>query len=172
MAMMTIRSLLHPTDFSDHSAAALELAAAVARDYGARLTILHVKSVPAVPAGVMTPEPVETPEEAAETRRRLDAVHPADPKVAVEHVMLVGDESTEIVQLAKDEAFDLIVMGTHGRTGVRHMLMGSVAERVMRQAPCPVLTVKQPVPGMAYEPEPTAVARVNVSARLTAGGAK
>jgi hypothetical protein len=87
-------------------------------------------------------------------------------------MMFVGDEATEIVHLARDEAFDLIVMGTHGRTGVRHLLMGSVAERIMRRAPCPVLTVKQPVPGIAYQAEPTTVARVNVSARLTAGGAK
>jgi nucleotide-binding universal stress UspA family protein len=153
--MMRIRTILHPTDFSDHSAAALELAAAIARDYGARLTVLHVKATPTIPAGVMTAEPLEAPEEAAELRRRLDAVRPPDPKVAVEHIMLVGDEAAEIVRLADDENFDLIVMGTHGRGGLRHLLMGSVAELVVRRAPCPVLTVRQPVAGMEYMPEST-----------------
>jgi nucleotide-binding universal stress UspA family protein len=144
MAMLRIRSILHPTDFSDHAAAALELAGAIAKDYGARLTILHVKSPPLVASGVMTPEPLETPEEAAELRKNLYALRPPDPSVEVEHLMLVGDEATEIVRLAEEEGADMIVMGTHGRGGIGRLLMGSVADKVLRRAPCPVLTIKRP----------------------------
>ena len=104
----------------------------------------------------MTPEPLEPPEDAAELHRRLVAVRPADPKVPVEHVMLVGDEATEIIRLAADKAVDLIVMGTHGRSGIGRMLMGSVAEKVVRRAPCPVLTVKQPVRVVRKAAEPAA----------------
>jgi nucleotide-binding universal stress UspA family protein len=143
--MLPIKSILHPTDFSDYSKFALELSSSIARDYGAKLVILHVKQPAIIPSGVMTPEPVESPETMAELRKKLDALTPADPKVAVEHVMLIGNEAEEIVRLAEDQGYDLIVMGTHGRTGIGRMLMGSVAEMVVRRAPCPVLTVKQPI---------------------------
>ncbi|HEY1375200.1 MAG TPA: universal stress protein [Gemmataceae bacterium] len=170
--MLRVRSILHPTDFSDNSAAALELAGAVARDYGARLVIVHVKPPPVVASGVMTPEPPDPPEHAAELRRRLDTCGPATPGVPVEHVMLAGDAAAEIVRLATDEGFDLIVLGTHGRTGLGRLVMGSVAEKVLRWAPCPVLTVKRPVPTAEAEPEPLAVARLSVAIGLTAGGAR
>jgi nucleotide-binding universal stress UspA family protein len=160
--MMKIRTILHPTDFSEHSANALELAGAIARDYGARLTILHVKALPITPSGVMTPEPMEPPGYATDLRRQLDALKPAVPVVSVEHVMLVGDEATEITRLAADEGYDLIVMGTHGRTGVGRLLMGSVAEKVLRLAQCPVLTVKRP--GPAAKPGKPIQPRVAVTA--------
>jgi nucleotide-binding universal stress UspA family protein len=170
--MMRIRTILHPTDFSDNSAAALQLAGAIARDYGARLVILHVKPPLLVPSGVMTPEPFEPPEHSAELRRRLDACQPATPVMAIEHVMLVGDEAAEIVRLAEDERYDLIVMGTHGRTGLGRLLIGSVAEKVLRRATCPVLTVKRPEPAAVAEPDPPVAARVSASFGLTAGGVK
>ena len=164
---MRIRTILYPTDFSDNSANALEVAGALARDYGARLTVLHVKQPPITPSGVMTPEPFESPQEAAELRKRLDAVRPNSLNVPAEHVLLTGDEATEIVRLATDEGLDLIVMGTHGRTGVGRLLMGSVAEQVLRRAPCPVLTVKQPIPMEKLEVAPPAKTRVDVSVGLT-----
>ena len=69
---------------------------------------------------------------------------PTDPTVPVVHKLLVGDPAEAIVQQAEAEHADMIVMGTHGRTGLTRMLMGSVAEAVVRRAACPVLTVKQP----------------------------
>jgi nucleotide-binding universal stress UspA family protein len=164
---MRIRTILYPTDFSDNSANALEVAGALARDYGARLTVLHVKQPPITPSGVMTPEPFESPELAAELRKRLDAVRPTTPNVPVEHMMLTGDEATEIVRLATEEGFDLIVMGTHGRTGLGRLLMGSVAEQVLRRAPCPVLTVKQPISFERLEVVPPVKTAVNVGVSPT-----
>lgn len=160
--MMKIRTILHPTDFSEHSANALELAGAIARDYCARLVILHVKALPIPPSGVMTPEPIDPPGHAEELRRQLDAWQPTNRMVSVEHVMLIGDEATEIARLAKDNGYDQIVMGTHGRTGVGRLLMGSVAERVLRTAPCPVLTVKRPA--LAAKPGIPSPHRVAVKA--------
>ena len=73
----------------------------------------------------------------------LEAVVPTDPTVPYEHRLITGDPATAIARLAEEEQADLIVMGTHGRTGLTRLLMGSVAEAVVRRAPCPVLTYKQ-----------------------------
>jgi nucleotide-binding universal stress UspA family protein len=170
--MLHIRTILHPTDFSVHAAAALELAGALAHDYGARLTVLHVKSPPLFASGVMTPEPLESPEEAAELRRRLDAVRPVDPTIPVEHLMLVGDEATEIVRVAEDEGFDLIVLGTHGRSGIGRLLMGNIAEKVLRRAPCPVLTVKRPAAAVHPEEVPPLRTHAATKSGSTAVAAK
>jgi nucleotide-binding universal stress UspA family protein len=74
----------------------------------------------------------------------LEAIKPTDPDVAYEHRLITGDPSTAVARLAESEGVDLIIMGTHGRTGISRLLMGSVAEAVVRRAPCPVLTYKQP----------------------------
>jgi nucleotide-binding universal stress UspA family protein len=73
----------------------------------------------------------------------LHAVVPTDPSIPFEHKLMTGDPAAEIVRLAESEGADMIVMATHGRTGLRRLLMGSVAEAVVRRAACPVLTVKQ-----------------------------
>ena len=74
----------------------------------------------------------------------LSEIKPADPEVPYEHRLITGDPATAVVELADEEAVDMIVMGTHGRTGLSRLLMGSVAEAVVRRAKCPVLTFKQP----------------------------
>ncbi len=79
-----------------------------------------------------------------ELRKSLLQVMPADHTVPYDHMLLVGDPATAIAQAAEREGADLIVMGTHGRTGLTRLLMGSVAEAVVRKARCPVLTVKHP----------------------------
>ena len=76
--------------------------------------------------------------------RMLRAIKPVDPAVAFEHRLVNGDPATEIVRLAEEEGVDMIVLGTHGRTGLYRLLMGSVAEAIVRRAMCPVLTFKQP----------------------------
>lgn len=81
----------------------------------------------------------------------LEAVVPEDPNVKYEHRMVTGDPAGRIVELAEEENIDLIVMGTHGRTGLKRLLMGSVAEAVVRRAKCPVLTFKEPHPPEAEE---------------------
>src|SRR5207237_10217851 len=77
-------------------------------------------------------------------RNQLEQIRPVDPSIPVHHVFLEGDPASEIVRYAFDAGVDLIVMGTHGRTGLERLLMGSVAEHVMREAPCSVLVVKLP----------------------------
>ncbi len=77
-------------------------------------------------------------------RNMLKKVVPSDPGVPYEHHLVVGDPATSISELAKSQGADLIVMGTHGRTGLRRLLMGSVAEAIVRRAPCPVFIMKEP----------------------------
>jgi nucleotide-binding universal stress UspA family protein len=77
--------------------------------------------------------------------RQLAEVKPKDAALAVTRKLLFGEEATEIISFANENHADLIVMGTHGRTGLSRLLMGSVAETVLRQAPCPVLTIKTPM---------------------------
>ena len=142
--MLKIHTILHPTDFSPRSEHAFQLACTLARDHGARLLVLHVIDQPiAAYGGVMTappaPPPVEERKSAQEQMRRMCA---SEPKLLIEHRLQDGDPARWILQIATDCKCDLIVMGTHGRTGLRRLLMGSVAEQVLRNAACPVLTLK------------------------------
>jgi nucleotide-binding universal stress UspA family protein len=143
--MLPVRIILHPTDFSAYSDWAFRLACSLARDYGAHLIVLHVLERPVLTySGVMTPPPPLPPsaEERQAARERLHRIQPPGPAIEVEHVLEVGDPATAILEVAQERPCDLIAMGTHGRTGLGRLLMGSVAERVVRQASCPVLTVK------------------------------
>jgi universal stress protein A len=140
---MKASKILFPTDFSPFGAEALRWATALARDSGAKLIIVHVEEPPmAYGGGEMYLGAEQGDRE--ELRKSLVQVVPADSKVAFEHKLLVGDPATAIVEAADQENADLIVIGTHGRTGLTRLLMGSVAEAVVRRAKCPVLTVKHP----------------------------
>jgi nucleotide-binding universal stress UspA family protein len=140
---MKLRRILVPVDFSAGSDAALELATSLARDAGGSLILAHVEIIPLSAAGgeylYAIPEP---PTE--ELLAKLDAIVLPDSQIPVERRLLAGDPADAIIRLAETEDVDLIVMGTHGRRGLTRLLMGSVAEVVVRAAPCPVLTVKQP----------------------------
>jgi nucleotide-binding universal stress UspA family protein len=140
---MNIKTILVPTDFSAPSRHALELATLLAKDHNAKIVVAYV----------MEPPPVYGEGQLAysfedvgveEARRQLALVVPSDAAVSCEHKLLRGDASAHILRAAEETAADLIVMGTHGRTGLAHLLMGSVAEAIVRRAACPVLTVKQP----------------------------
>ena len=141
---MKVKKILVPTDFSTTGDKALSYAAALARDTGATLLIVHVKEPPlAYGGGEMyygAPDPNQRDLE--EMLASVVAGGDNDKQVPYEHRLITGDPSTALVRLADDEDVDLIVMGTHGRTGLTRLLMGSVAEAVMRRASCPVLTVK------------------------------
>ena len=140
---MNAKKILFPTDFSPSSHAALEMATALARDAGAKLLIAHVEEIPLATGGAeflySVPEPATK-----ELREMLGQVVPKDPNVPYEHHLLAGDAADAVVHFAEQEHVDMIVMGTHGRRGLTRLLMGSVAEAVVRHANCPVLTVKQP----------------------------
>jgi nucleotide-binding universal stress UspA family protein len=102
--------------------------------------------------GVLIPPPAVDLEP---LRERLQQLRPRDPKVPVEHRLVQGDAATEMLQVAEETKCDVIVLGTHGRTGLGRLLMGSVAEQVLRKAPCPVVTVKTPLPETSSSGEST-----------------
>jgi nucleotide-binding universal stress UspA family protein len=147
--MIAVRNILHPTDFSEQSRGAFDMACVLAKACGAKLTVLHVVQ-PMVSVGEMGAVPMPVPPEMeAAVREQLMQVRPADSGVAVEHLLADGDAVFEILEAAREKKADLIVMGTHGRTGLGRLLMGSVAEMVVRKAPCAVLTVKPAATGEA-----------------------
>jgi nucleotide-binding universal stress UspA family protein len=144
--MIHVRRILYPTDFSPYSNQAYFHAVAMAEHHKASLTILYV-FVP----GSKTDET-----DRRHWREQLEQIRPANPAIAVHHVLLEGDPAAETVRYAVDAGMDLVVMGTHGRSGLERLLVGSVTERVMREAPCSVMAVKLPR-GMAIS-APTDVA--------------
>ena len=141
-----IRCILFPTDFSPAANAAFEYAERLAASTGARLLVLHVKQeLPTV--GPMS-------DLDGETKRQLHAVQPQSPDVDVERIVISGSPGAAICWIAQERRCDQIVMGTHGRTGLINLLMGSVAEYVVRHARCPVLSVPSRPRGEAPLPEP------------------
>ena len=138
---MKMQSIVVATDFSETSQAALELGTTLALDSGARLLIVHVESPEIMYGGEeldLLMQPVESPV----AKHLLEQVLPTNPSVPYEHHLLTGSASGEIVRFATEHHADLIVVGTHGRSGPLRLLLGSVAQSVVRHAPCPVLTVK------------------------------
>jgi nucleotide-binding universal stress UspA family protein len=150
--MNTIRRILVPVDFSECSLAAFDYAAEIGRRFEAEVDVLHVWEAPRfVPADVVVAAHANSLMELARTTAERDlASFVAD---ATRRGKPVHDSRSEsgypfevIVNAAKSGNYDLIVLGTHGRTGLARALIGSVAERVVRHAPCPVLTVRLPHP--------------------------
>jgi universal stress protein A len=145
--MFQWKKILCPVDFSEVSNAALRLAASVAKDCEAGLVLIHVVEPIVAPAdftfGPMTSGEVEdrlverSSTAVAELAKTLN-LPPSKISTRVER----GRASSEIVRVAHEEKADLLVMGTHGYTGMAHVLLGSTAERVIRKAPCPVLTLR------------------------------
>lgn len=140
---MNVKKILFPTDFSTVGDAGLPLATSLARDLGATLIVLHVEEPPLAYGGGEFYYGLPEPDHPALVKM-LNQVKPADPKVSCEHRIRVGDPASEIVKAAEDESVGMIVLSTHGRTGMTRFLMGSIAEQVVRKAQCPVLTLKQP----------------------------
>lgn len=148
----SIRRILVPVDFSEHSARALSYAAFLADPMGATLDVLHVWQPPSyVPietalttVGTGAPQTlaeVARLEASRDMTRLTEQLSKSGTEVTTSHVE-AGEPVEVIVRHATAGNYDLVVMGTHGRTGFRHLILGSVAERVMRRAPCPVLTLR------------------------------
>jgi len=143
--MIRIQRILLPSDFSELSSEATKYACALAEQFEAELHLLHVQEnvvISEFGLGLNWPELMQEAKGHAQAQMAslLDPKWAAEQKVV--HAVVEGTPFLEIVQYAKEHDVDLIVMGTHGRTGVAHMLIGSVAEKVVRKAPCPVLTVR------------------------------
>ena len=146
---MTPQHFLVPLDFSDYSTQAMDYAIELAHTLQARLTLLHVVQSLAMSGGDLgVPLPYSYLQELdAELTRRLEAHLERVTAAGIngDMVLVQGSPYQEIVETAKARQVDLIIMGTHGRTGLRHMLLGSVAEKVVQLASCPVLVTRQPV---------------------------
>ena len=148
--MITLQKILVPTDFSDLSQQALESALSLADRFRAKLYLMHVWELPMTgsllppepyPESVLTEEQTAGEEHLTKVANELKA-----SSFDVEPVFVFGKPYMEIVKAATDFDVDLIVLASHGRSGVSHLLLGSVAEKVVRLAPCPVFTVKLPLP--------------------------
>jgi universal stress protein A len=139
---MAQKTILFATDFSLASDAALANAEALAKSTGAKLLIVHVEEPPLAYGGgelyYGLPEP-----SSERILKMLEDVRPKDPAVAFTHRLTMGDPASEIVRIAGDEKAEMIVIGTHGRSGVSRLLMGSVAEAIVRKSPCPVLVYRE-----------------------------
>jgi nucleotide-binding universal stress UspA family protein len=150
--MIDIRRILCPIDYSEFSRRALDHAIAIARWYGSTITVLHVSEVLPVmayaPAGPLVPPVLLTPEDRTVMLAAMKrfAAEEAAPGVPMNFVIAEGRPSTEILEMAKTMACDLIVVGTHGYAGFDRLVLGSVAEKVLRKAACPVLTVPRQAP--------------------------
>ena len=148
--MITLKTVLVATDFSEPSEVAFRYGRALADAFHATLHVMHVvpdsMSLPwATMADGLAMADVQTAWE-AEARERLEQLVPESDRRAFRAVLVTraGDPVRQIVEYAAAEEVDLVVLGTHGRGPVAHVLLGSVAERVVRSAPCPVLTVRHP----------------------------
>ena len=145
---MNIKKILFPTDFSQCNHAALEYASRLASESGALLYIVHADDMERIAAtmsdaGYPYPSPWDD-EGRRKAHLKLRKVIPTVPGVKCRHRYLDGAPTAQIVSFAERKGVDLIVMGSHGRSGLARILMGSTAEGVMRRAPCPVLIIKQP----------------------------
>lgn len=138
---MLFKKILFPSDFSTSEQQAFEYACGLAHESGAALLVAHVEE-PATVYGDGTfyygiPDP-----DRQEVNQMLQRVKPADASIPCEHRLIVGNPGLELAALAEREHVDLIVMSSHGRSGLARLVLGSVAEAVMRNAPCPILIVK------------------------------
>jgi nucleotide-binding universal stress UspA family protein len=141
---MKFKTILYPCDFSTAERAAFDYACELARDNGAKLLIAHVEEPPVMYGDGTFYYGIPEPDHEG-VRKMLAAYKPKDPAVKYEHHLLQGDPALEVIGLAERENPDLIVMSSHGRSGLARLVMGSIAEAVMRGAPCPILVVKPEV---------------------------
>jgi nucleotide-binding universal stress UspA family protein len=149
--MLTCKKILCPTDLSEPSFVALDAAVTMARQFNAALTIVHVITpVPVAPDWAVIGSfdvrayEQELRSKMESTLRQVAAQH-VPPEIPTHTLVTVGEAAHEIVNVAEREQSDLVVIATHGRTGWRHLVFGSVTEKVARHVPCPVLIVHCPM---------------------------
>ena len=132
--------ILSPIDLSEYSPDVIATASALAKANEGAILFVYV-AIPELPASSGAAiAPVE--EVVQQEREKFEQVRPTDPAVRYEHIFRRGDPADEILAVAQEKNCDLIVIGTHGRTGLKRVLMGSVAEKIVRNAECPVLTIR------------------------------
>ena len=136
---MSAPKILVPTDFSPQSKAALNYAEAFAQQSGAELLIVHVIDPKIQDLKGLSPD-----DSMVALYEALHDIKPSDENIHCSHQIIEGPAAQAIVEMANEEKVKMIVMGTHGRTGMKRLVMGSVAEAVVRNAKCPVLTLRDP----------------------------
>ena len=158
-SLLSVRKILVPIDFSECSRKALHYATALAKQFQAEILLVHVLEMQAVRVQAFEAVYIEgNPEEsAADELSKWRAK--AGSQVPVKTVVCSGSASREIVRTANESNIDLIVIGSHGRTGLARLLLGSTAERVVRHAPCPVLVVREREHDFVALPEATTFAK-------------
>ncbi|HTU17797.1 MAG TPA: universal stress protein [Gemmataceae bacterium] len=148
--MLAIQTILYPTNFSREAAAGFDVACALAREGRARVVVLHVERSPlATLGGTAGVPPLPSEFERERLQEQLNSIKAPEAGILIEYRLEYGEPEAVLLAVAKEIGADLIVMGTHGRTGLRRWLMGSVAEHIVRRASCPVLTVRTPVEMLA-----------------------
>jgi universal stress protein A len=158
--MLRFRKILCPVDFDINSIAALEIAAELARERKAVLDVLHVVPIPLGPEVAIPFDKLE-----GRARKRLELLirRKLDSKLRCALHVRTGEPANEVIHLAEETGADLIVMATHGRTGLSRLVLGSVAETVVREAPCPVLTIKPRARRRARSAKPTSARQRSAS---------
>jgi universal stress protein A len=155
--MFKPHTILHPTDYSDHSAYAFKVALSLAEQHGATLYIAHI--VQSLGPELVSFGEVTTERQPAGHVRHLweellQVKAPAGSPVTIKHILGEGDPAAEVAEIARKYNCDLIVISTHGRSGLERLLMGSIAEKIVRLAPCAILTVKRPPATPSHESAP------------------
>ncbi len=155
---LTIKKILVPIDFSDYSKSALRYSVNFAKSFNASITLIYVVEPIIYPPDFSMGQiaiPTVNTEWDERAKEELDklAKNEIPAEVKVKTLIKTGKPFVEIIETAKEEDTDLIIIATHGHTGVEHILFGSTAEKVVRKAPCPVLTLREPVKGFNYKDE-------------------
>jgi nucleotide-binding universal stress UspA family protein len=170
---LDIKRILVPTDFSANSERALDYATAMAKRFGAAVHLLHVCEVPSMVTGSMDAYAIAYTDWSQrlgeDAERELTRLQTRLTGIPVTTEVLFGNPARSIVTAATTNAADLIIMGTHGHGPMMHLMMGNVAERVVRMAPCPVLTVREPHDGTAEKGREHADARRAPTTLLAVG---
>ncbi len=144
--MLTLSKILCAVDFSRSSRAALEDAADLAKRFDGELTLIHVRSPPLPPDEAVLSEPARAEADRREVQGKLDAWRAEAAIIAgrpVQTILAHGDAAMEVVTEARTGEYGAVVTGTHSRKGIRHVILGSVAERIVREAPCAVLVSRR-----------------------------
>jgi nucleotide-binding universal stress UspA family protein len=165
--MFRISRILCPTDFSAQSQIAMPIAFSLVRDHGAAITLLYVRPNPMPLVGEFGAIVPDSPEPIEPLKARLRQCVPTNYKGTVDICIGDGYAAEEILAAAKQRKCDLIIMGTHGRSGFGRLLMGSVAEAVLRGASCPVMTIKPSNEPVGTSPESNVAANGDPTDMIT-----
>jgi len=149
-----IRNILAPIDFSDYSKNALKYATQFAKEFNAKLYLIYVVEPMIYPADFSMGQ-IAIPSTDVDLHARAEEelnnlAKTIDSSLKVETTIRTGKPFVEIIEEAKEKDIDLIIIASHGHTGVEHLLFGSTAEKVVRKAPCPVLTLREPIKGFQF----------------------